>query len=60
VAVLHRGWRSRPGFDTPPIFDLSGPENLAEVRQVAAGLSFPVALLGSAWPATMGGCGAFR
>jgi len=30
-------------------FSLDGPDNLAEVRQVAAGLSFPVGLLGSAY-----------
>lgn len=30
-------------------FSLDGPENLAAVQQVAATLSFPVGLLGSAW-----------
>ena len=35
-------------------FSLDGPENLAEVRQVAAGLSFPVGLLGSAWAGAYG------
>ncbi|AOJ37428.1 hypothetical protein WJ23_05755 [Burkholderia lata] len=30
-------------------FSLDGADNLAEVRQVAAGLSFPVGLLGSAY-----------
>jgi len=30
-------------------FSLDGPDNLAEVRQVAASLSFPVGLLGSAY-----------
>jgi cytochrome c biogenesis protein CcmG/thiol:disulfide interchange protein DsbE len=35
-------------------FSLDGPENLAQVRQVAAGLSFPVGLLGSAWAGDYG------
>ncbi|AHE29725.1 hypothetical protein M218_22470 [Burkholderia pseudomallei MSHR338] len=30
-------------------FSLDGPENIADVRQVANGLSFPVGLLGSAY-----------
>lgn len=30
-------------------FSLDGPDNLPAVRQVAANLSFPVGLLGSAW-----------
>lgn len=35
-------------------FSLDGPENLADVRQVAAGLSFPVGLLGSAYAGAYG------
>lgn len=35
-------------------FSLDGPENLPAVRQVAAGLSFPVGLLGSAWAGDYG------
>jgi thiol-disulfide isomerase/thioredoxin len=35
-------------------FSLDGPENLPEVRRVAAGLSFPVGLLGSAWAGDYG------
>jgi len=35
-------------------FSLDGPENLAAVRQVATGLSFPVSLLGSAWAGDYG------
>ena len=35
-------------------FSLDGPENLAAVRQVAAGLSFPVGFLGSAWAGDYG------
>lgn len=30
-------------------FSLDGPEDLPKVREVAAGLSFPVGLLGSPW-----------
>ncbi|MGO9444396.1 MAG: TlpA disulfide reductase family protein, partial [Thiobacillaceae bacterium] len=35
-------------------FSLNGPEDLAKVRQVAASLSFPVGLLGSAWAGEYG------
>ncbi|MGU7779075.1 peroxiredoxin family protein [Burkholderia sp. PU8-34] len=35
-------------------FSLDGPESLADVRQVAAGLSFPVGLLGSAYAGAYG------
>jgi thiol-disulfide isomerase/thioredoxin len=35
-------------------FSLDGADNLPAVRQVAAGLSFPVGLLGSAWAGDYG------
>jgi len=35
-------------------FSLDGPEELPAVRQVAAGLNFPVGLLGSAWAGEYG------
>ncbi len=35
-------------------FSLDGPDNLASVRRVAASLSFPVGLLGSAWAGDYG------
>jgi len=35
-------------------FSLDGPDDLPAVRQVAAGLSFPVGLLGSAWAGEYG------
>jgi peroxiredoxin len=35
-------------------FSLDGPENLSKVREVAAGLNFPVGLLGSAWAGDYG------
>ncbi len=35
-------------------FSLDGPENLATVRRIAKGLSFPVGLLGSAWAGDYG------
>lgn len=35
-------------------FSLDGPEDLPAVQQVAAGLSFPVGLLGSAWAGEYG------
>ena len=35
-------------------FSLDGPENLPAVQKIAAGLSFPVGLLGSAWAGDYG------